>query len=259
MKALTVNSRPGITLVGTHIDALTQSEVVELIRDRIERGQPIRIGVVNAAKLVRMQSDALLNQDVASSDLVLADGMSVVWASHIRGPALPERVAGIDLMYRLLELADANGFRVYCLGASEEVSSIIASNIARDYPGAVLAGRRNGYFDQDEEASIAREIKQVQPHILLVAMTSPKKENFMARWDREMGVPVVHGVGGSFDVYAGKVDRAPLSWQKLGLEWLYRVKQEPRRLWKRYLATNLLFIWLVIKDLLTHGRLSRQT
>ena len=236
-------------VLDTAIDALTMTEVMARVEASLDTGRNLRLGVVNAAKLVNMRTDAMLREDVSSSDLVLADGMSVVWASRLLGQPMPERVAGVDLMFRLFELADRRGFRVYCLGATEEVSATIEANLARDYPGLVLAGRRNGYFDASDEEAIANDIANAQPHILLVAMTSPKKENFMGRWSATMSVPVVHGVGGSFDVYAGLVERAPEAWQNLGLEWLYRVKQEPGRLWKRYLITNTRFIGCVLRDL----------
>ena len=236
-------------MLNTPIHSLDETQVVTRIEDALNKGEKIRIGVVNAAKLVAMQNNELLRNDVASSDLVLADGMSVVWASRLLGRGLPARVAGIDLMFRLFELADRLKLRVYCLGATEEVSRRIQENLERDYPGLILAGRRNGYFTDEEARLVADDIAASRPHILLVAMTTPRKENFMGKYDRSMNVPVVHGVGGSFDVYAGKVQRAPLAWQKLGLEWLYRVKQEPRRLWKRYATTNLKFCWLVLKEM----------
>jgi N-acetylglucosaminyldiphosphoundecaprenol N-acetyl-beta-D-mannosaminyltransferase len=113
--------------------------------------------------------------------------------------------------------------------------------MAADYPGVQVAGSRDGYFKDAEEQAVAADIGASRADILLVAMTSPKKEKFLARWSETLGVPVCHGVGGSFDVMAGKVERAPDLWQRLGLEWLYRVKQEPRRLWRRYLVTNALF------------------
>lgn len=245
---------PTSSVLGTAISALTMDQVVARIDTALAAGESLRIGVVNAAKLVNMQSDALLRDDVNSSDLVLADGMSVVWACALLRRPLPERVAGIDLMYRLLHLANAHNYGVYCLGATEDISATIEANIARDYPGARLAGRRNGYFGPDEEQGIAEAIRASRPQILLVAMTSPKKENFMGRWSETMDVAIVHGVGGSFDVYAGLVERAPESWQRMGLEWLYRVKQEPGRLWKRYLVTNLKFIWLVLQEVFRGGR-----
>lgn len=237
---------PRSRILGADVDAITETEVVSLVDEALAGGRKLRLGVVNAAKLVKMVSDEQLRKDVVSSDLVLADGMSVVWASRILGSALPERVAGIDLMFRFFELADRRGYSVFCLGATEEISETIERNLARDYPNLRLAGRRNGYFDEFEENAVAMAIRDSQPDILLVAMTSPKKENFMGRWDELMSVPVVHGVGGSFDVYAGKVERAPDAWQRLGLEWLYRVKQEPGRLWKRYARTNLTFIWMIL-------------
>ncbi|MFT7304768.1 MAG: N-acetylglucosaminyldiphosphoundecaprenol N-acetyl-beta-D-mannosaminyltransferase [Candidatus Azotimanducaceae bacterium] len=237
-----------VKILSADVAAMTELEVVSELESALKDKRKLRLGVVNAAKLVKMEQDSQLREDVLSSDLVLADGMSVVWASRILGKPLPERVAGIDLMSRLFEIANREGYGVYCLGASEEVSAIIESNLRRDYPDLVISGRRNGYFDEPEEADVAQNIRDAAPHILLVAMTSPKKENFMGRWDEHMNVPIVHGVGGSFDVYSGKVERAPESWQRLGLEWLYRVKQEPGRLWKRYAKTNLAFIWLVIKQ-----------
>lgn len=237
-----------VRILSADVHAMTEAEVVVEVDNALAAGRKLRLGVVNAAKLVKMLDDPQLEADVTSSDLVLADGMSVVWASRILGTPLPERVAGIDLMFRLFELADRSHYRVFCLGASEEISKIIELNLQRDYPNLVLAGRRNGYFDEGEEESVARLVREADPHILLVAMTSPKKENFMGRWDEYMEVPVVHGVGGSFDVYSGKVERAPESWQRLGLEWLYRVKQEPGRLWKRYAKTNLAFVWQVLRQ-----------
>lgn len=239
-----------VDVLGVRIHPVTERQVVLHIDETLQRGERLRIGVVNAAKIIAMRSNPLLRDDVLSSDLVLADGMSVVWASRVLGAPLPERVAGIDLMFRMFELADRNHLRLYCLGATEEVSATVAANLARDYPGAVLAGRRNGYFGEAESAEVAAGIAEARPDILLVAMTTPKKENFMGRYDEEMAVPVIHGVGGSFDVYAGKVERAPERWQRLGLEWLYRVKQEPGRLWKRYLVTNTQFGWLVLTALI---------
>jgi N-acetylglucosaminyldiphosphoundecaprenol N-acetyl-beta-D-mannosaminyltransferase len=237
-----------IHLLGTPIHAVTEAEVVRIVEDAIRKGESIRIGVVNAAKLVAMQKDERLYRDVTSSDLVLADGMSVVWASRLLGGPLPERVTGIDLMFRLFELADRLGLRVFCLGATEEVSTKVAQKLSADYPGLELAGRCSGYFTREEEPGIAATIHDSRTQILLVAMTSPKKEAFMARWGDTLNVEVIHGVGGSFDVYAGTVKRAPAMWSRLGLEWLYRVKQEPRRLWKRYAVTNTQFCWLVAME-----------
>jgi N-acetylglucosaminyldiphosphoundecaprenol N-acetyl-beta-D-mannosaminyltransferase len=122
--------------------------------------------------------------------------------------------------------------------------------IAADHPGVRVVGWHHGYFRADEEPRIAAAIAQAKPDVLLVAMTSPRKERFLARWGAALGVPVCHGVGGSFDILAGRARRAPLAWQRLGLEWLYRVKQEPRRLARRYLVTNTVFCAIVLAALL---------
>ncbi len=239
-----------ITLFNVQIHALTMNEVLDHIDRVIAQRDSLHIGVVNAAKIVNMHRNPALGDDVRSSNLIVADGQAVVWASRILGQPLPERVAGIELMFGIFDRGKSKGYRVYFLGATEEISSKVAARLAADYPGVVLAGRRNGYFNDDEEQAIAQDIADAKPDVLLVAITSPKKENFMARWNELMDVPVVHGVGGSFDVMAGKVERAPQIWQTLGLEWLYRVKQEPRRLWKRYLVTNSIFCWMILKSLI---------
>jgi len=129
--------------------------------------------------------------------------------------------------------------------------------IHREYPGVVVAGSRNGYFEDDDEEQIAKSISDAKPDMLFVAMTSPKKEKFLAHWRDTLNVPVCHGVGGAFDVMAGKVRRAPAIWQKLGMEWAYRVMQEPRRMWRRYLVTNTLFLWMLTREMF--GLLSRRT
>lgn len=239
---------PVQTLFGIPIAALSTEAALDYIDDAIRARRSVQIGVVNAAKIVNMARDAALNASVLSSDIVFADGMAVVWASRVLSRPLPERVAGIDLMSGILARGMSRGYRVYCLGATEDVLQKTIARIECDYPGVVIAGSHHGYFTREDEPRIARLVAEASADVLFVAMTSPKKEQFLARWSAEMGVPVCHGVGGSFDVVAGKVQRAPELWQRLGLEWLYRVKQEPRRLWRRYLVTNVMFCALVVRE-----------
>jgi N-acetylglucosaminyldiphosphoundecaprenol N-acetyl-beta-D-mannosaminyltransferase len=237
-------------LFGVPIDASTMEEALDRVEAAITHRERLQIGVVNAAKVVNMQRDPGLRADVLSSDVIYADGMAVVWASRLLGRPLPERVAGIDLMKNILARGAERGWRIFCLGATDEVLDRAAARMEADYPGVSIVGRQHGYFGQDEEEEVARAIGATRPDVLFVAMTSPKKENFLARWSGMIAAPVCHGVGGSFDVLAGKVERAPEVWQRLGLEWLYRVKQEPRRLWRRYLVTNTLFCAMVSRDFL---------
>lgn len=241
---------PISNLLGMPISALTMNQALDIIHDAITNRRRLQIGVVNAAKISAMRKNRSLGEDVLASDLLFADGSAVVWATKLLGRPVPERIAGIDLMMRMLERGNRHGYRVYCLGAKEEVSKKVVERIAERFPNVVIAGRHHGYFTEEQEAEIAEKIAASRPDIMFVAITSPKKEKFMAKWGAAIGVPVCHGVGGSFDVLAGMVQRAPLAWQRLGLEWLYRLKQEPRRLLRRYAVTNTVFTFMVLRELL---------
>ncbi len=241
-------SIPSRRLFGFQIHAVTMQQTITLCERTIARHEHLTIGVVNVAKIVNMTRDLKLAEAVLRSDLVLADGIGVVWASHLLRAPLPERVAGIDLFEKMLALADRRGFSVYFLGATQEVLDEVLRRVRSDYPGLLIAGSRHGYFSDDEAEVVAEDIARARPQMLFVAITSPKKEIFLARWGRRIDVSVCHGVGGSFDILAGKVRRAPTAWQRLGLEWLFRVLQEPRRMWWRYLTTNTAFIGLLLRE-----------
>lgn len=244
-------------LFGIQVHAATLTQIMDLCQQAIEKRKRLLISVVNAAKIITMRRNALLQESVAKADLVLADGMAVVWASRLLGQPVPERVAGIDLFEGLLAIADLRGYSVYFLGATREVLDSVLQRIRREYPELQIAGSHDGYFDEIEAPAIACQIGAARPDMLFVAMTSPKKEIFLDTWGPTLHACVCHGVGGSFDVFAGKVKRAPRVWQRLGLEWLYRVVQEPGRMWRRYLVTNTLFIGLLACELL-FGRQERK-
>ncbi|HNQ21950.1 MAG TPA: WecB/TagA/CpsF family glycosyltransferase [Phycisphaerae bacterium] len=248
------NAWPTRTLFGLPVHALTMQDVLTIAEDVIAQRRRLLIGVVNAAKIVSMRQNPRLDQAVRTADMILADGISVVWAARLLRRSLPERVTGIDLMYRLLERGSERGWRVFCLGATEEVLAEVVRCINARYPGVVVAGQHHGYFKSEDETGVANAIRAARPDMLFVAMSSPRKEEFLARFNGELDVPLCHGVGGSFDVMAGKVKRAPRIWQRLGLEWLYRVVQEPGRMWRRYLVSNSIFCWLVLKELCARSR-----
>ncbi|GAB92320.1 teichoic acid biosynthesis protein A [Gordonia rhizosphera NBRC 16068] len=235
-------------IFGLRIDALTLAQAVDRCRDAIASRKPVLIGVVNAAKAVNVQKDVLLREALLRSDIAIADGQAVVWASRILGQPLPERVTGIDLFEALLAAADRDGNSVYLLGARADVLRQLESVLAERYPSVRIVGSRDGYFDSDEQATIATDIRDVKPDMLFLGMPSPRKEMFLAQWADLMQVPVLHGVGGSFDVMAGKTKRAPVWWQTHGLEWAYRLLQEPRRMWRRYLTTNTLFVLMLARE-----------
>lgn len=212
---------------------------------------------INAAKLVSMQDDPRLRQVVERCELVTADGQAVVWASRLLGDPLPERVAGIDLFQELLALAERRGLRVFVLGAKPDVLDRALRWVGARYPNLVLAGARDGYFTQEQDAQVASEVQAARPDLLFVAISSPKKEYWLGRHGREIGVPFVMGVGGSIDVLAGETRRAPRALQRMGLEWAYRLAQEPNRLWRRYLVTNMRFSLMLARALLGRARLRR--
>lgn len=223
------------------------SESVSYIKRRIEGGEFTQHCVINVAKVVNAQSDLELKESVNSCHIVNIDGMGVVLGARFLGHSVPERVAGVDLFHELLEMSAANHFSVFLLGAKDDVVSTAASKVKALYPGLKVAGYHHGYF-WDDEAALVEKVRASGAQLLFVAITSPMKENFINRWRDQLGVTFVMGVGGTFDVVAGKVKRAPQWMQKYGLEWLYRVIQEPGRMWKRYLTTNSKFAWLLIKE-----------
>jgi N-acetylglucosaminyldiphosphoundecaprenol N-acetyl-beta-D-mannosaminyltransferase len=244
-------------LFGFYLDALRMDEVVERCRTAILTRDRLLVGVVNAAKVVKVRSDPLLRNALMECDLLLADGQSVVWASRLLGRPLPERVTGIDLFERLLALAQHEHKSVYLLGATPQVLSRLQDELARRFPGLRVAGAHHGYFRDSEAADIATVIRQAAPDMLFLGMTSPKKELFLARFGGSLDVPVLHGVGGSFDILAGLTSRAPEGWQRVGMEWAYRVLQEPGRLWWRYLTTNTAFLLMTVRELVRPTRAYR--
>jgi len=235
-------------LFGVPLDALTLGETVQLCMGAVQNGELLEVGVVNAAKIVKLRRDTDLRDAVLGCDLIVADGQSVVWASRVLRRPLPERVAGIDLFQRLLYMAEQQDRSVYFLGARAEVLERMVERIRVQHPGLRIAGSRHGYYGPDEAPAIADAIKGSGADLLFLGMTSPKKEVFVATYGARTGARVVHGVGGSFDVLAGVVKRAPRVWQRTGFEWLYRALQEPRRLGGRYLTTNIAFVALVARE-----------
>jgi len=237
-----------ITLLGCPIDTLSFDDTLRRIEDSIQKRKPIRHCAVNAAKIVQIQNDRKLREIVVSSDVISPDGQSIVWASRFLKKPLPERVTGIDLMQKLLVLASEKSYKVFLLGAKEEVICELKERLKRELPKLNLVGCRNGYFSEAEEEGIVKEINKKKPDILFVGMSSPKKEYWMSKYQGALEVPFCMGVGGSFDVLVGKTKRAPGWMQRVGLEWFYRFLQEPTRMWKRYLVTNTLFIFYLLKE-----------
>jgi len=237
-------------VLGCPVDRLTADETLAAIERTVETGGFAQHVCVNAAKLVALRRDRSLREIVERCELVSADGMAIVWASRLLGDPLPERVNGTDLMLRLLALAEERGWSVYVLGARPDVLERALARIRAAHPGLRIAGSRDGYFADDESAAVAGAIRTAAPDLLFVAISSPRKERWLADHGRDLGVPLVMGVGGSIDIVAGVTRRAPRWLQAAGLEWLVRLLQEPRRLGRRYLVTNVRFLALLGRELL---------
>jgi N-acetylglucosaminyldiphosphoundecaprenol N-acetyl-beta-D-mannosaminyltransferase len=206
--------------------------------------------VLNAAKVVQAREDDELRHAIEGCELVGADGMSIVWAARLLGMSVPERVAGIDLMTELMRYAADRGRSVFLLGAHEETVPEVARRLRERHPTLHIAGVRNGYWSADEEGAVVSAVADANADLLFIAMPSPKKEIFVARHRTRLNVRFVMGVGGSFDVIAGKTRRAPSWMQRAGLEWLFRLGQEPTRMLRRYAVGNSKFAFLVTKRLL---------
>jgi len=245
-------------LLGLSLDAVTL-ETVAVRCLEFCRGPRMShtIVTVNASHLCMMRDDRELALACRAASLTLADGMSVVWALRASGQSAPERVAGVDLMARLLAAAAKHGLRVYFLGAKREVVTALVEKSRIQYRGIKIAGFRDGYFGRDDHQHIVEEIRSSRADILFVGMPSPFKETWCERHRLRLAVPVIMGVGGSFDVLAGYIRRAPGWVQAMGLEWFWRLLMEPRKLWKRYLTTNTEFIWLAAQEIVAR-RLGRR-
>ena len=234
--------------LNTYVDALTMDETLEKIEEFIENKRIVQHVVINASKINLMQEDDELTNIINECPLINADGQSIVWGAKFLGYELPERVAGIDIFTELVRICAEKGYRPYFFGATEEVVTKIVKIFTEKYTNLKVAGYRNGYFNEDQSLNIAEDIKNSRADILFVAFSSPKKEFWIKRYIDIMQVPFTMGVGGSFDVIAGKTTRAPKWMQKIGLEWFHRFIQEPRRMFKRYIIGNLKFVILVLKQ-----------
>jgi N-acetylglucosaminyldiphosphoundecaprenol N-acetyl-beta-D-mannosaminyltransferase len=240
--------------LGVEIDPLTTSETVARAMHAMRTNDLTQHVAINVAKLVKARHDADLRRDITDSHIVGVDGMGIVWGARLLGVDVPERVAGIDLMERVLEACAREGFRPYFLGAKQDVLDRAVAEAKRRWPRLEFAGCRDGYFQRDDEHEVVRQIRMTGADCLFIGMPTPHKERFLRRYRDDLGVPFIMGVGGSFDVLAAHVRRAPAAVQRAGLEWAYRIYQEPRRMWWRYASTNTIFLGLIGKALIERVR-----
>lgn len=219
-----------IKVLGVSIDEVTMAEALAIVENYIGKRQPRLVATANAEMVMLAQQDSELARILNQADLVVPDGAGVVWAARHQGRPVPERVAGYDLAQVLLAKAAVCGYRVYFFGGAPGVANKAREAAQRWYPGLQVVGVRHGFFTADDETGIIEEIRRNEPDVLLAALGVPKQEKWLAAHLAELAVPVAIGVGGTFDVMAGVMRRAPLWMQQAGLEWLFRLYCQPTRL-----------------------------
>jgi N-acetylglucosaminyldiphosphoundecaprenol N-acetyl-beta-D-mannosaminyltransferase len=229
--------RPPIAILGVPFDNVTLDQTVSLIDGMIASRRPHYIVTANVDFVTQAQSDPELRRIFVNAHMVLCDGTPLVWASRFLGNPLPERVAGSDIVPRLMALAAKRGHRIFLLGATEDSAKEAVTRLKREHPSLKIAGHYSppfGTLFQMDHREIRRRITAARPDMLFVAFGCPKAEKWIAMHYRSLGVPVVMGIGATIDFLAGKVKRAPRWTHRTGLEWLYRLSQEPGRLAGRY-------------------------
>lgn len=248
-----------------HIDAFnikvhpaTLSEFVAIIKQHLHQGKKLVQFGVNSATVNEARDNDEFRRVINSTDLLNIDGMSVVWALRCLGYVVPERVATPDLADEIIRMAAEEKFSVFLFGATDEVLSLCLENLHKVYPSLVITGSRNGYYQPHEEGVIIDQINSSGADILFIGISSPKKELLYDKFRDRLGVFYVLGVGGYFDILSGKTKRAPKWMQDIGLEWVFRLIQEPRRMWKRYLIGNNKFLWTLIREKAERQNLTRK-
>jgi N-acetylglucosaminyldiphosphoundecaprenol N-acetyl-beta-D-mannosaminyltransferase len=232
-----------VNLYGVDVDVVSVDGTLAWVRSVIHNQGRARIVTLNATGLMNAERDPFFGRFVSGAELVVADGQPLVWASRLFGRRLPERVAGIDLVDRIAGIAAEAGLTVFLLGAEPDTVAAAAVELQQRHPGLIIAGHHHGFLGACPAAT-AEKVAASEASILFVGMGSPRQEQFIDRYWGELGVRIAMGVGGSFEVLADRVRRAPVWAQRLGLEWVFRMVQEPRRLAARYLDT---FCWLAVR------------
>ena len=218
-----------VEILGVNVDAVTMAQAVERVINLIGEKNPAIVATANAEMLLRATHDDELKNILNAASLVVPDGAGTVWAARHLGKTMPERVAGFDLVQELMKIAPARDIKFFLFGSAPGIADKAKLKAETLYPGIKIVGTRNGYFKSDDEPEIISQIKSSGADILLAALGVPKQEKWLAKYKDELKIPVSIGVGGTFDVMAGVVKRAPLWMQKARLEWLFRAMLQPSR------------------------------
>jgi N-acetylglucosaminyldiphosphoundecaprenol N-acetyl-beta-D-mannosaminyltransferase len=239
-------SFPKVSLYGVQVSKMNMKQTVEWLTEAITSRRPTQVITANPIMLMTALEQPEYMAMMRRAELIVPDGAGLVWAASHIGEPVAEKVAGIDLMHELLGIAEIRGWRIFLLGTSPEIMQVTADKLRSRYPKLQLAGVRDGYFKAEENQAVVRQIRDAAPDILFVGRSADKQEPWIDQFKAELQVPVMMGIGGSFDVLSGKLKRAPKLFIRLRLEWFYRLMQEPWR-YKRMLILPQ-FVVKVIRD-----------
>ena len=246
-----------VSVLGIPVDNLTMEAAIGQILHRLDRSQPSQLCFLNADCVNLSRRNRRYEDVLCHADMVMADGVGLKLAASASGIRLRDNVNGTDLFPRLCDALSETDHKIFLLGARPGVAQSVCDWIARRHPGVQIAGSRDGYFTDAEQPAVIDQVAQSQADLLLVAFGAPRQDLWIAEHLDALGVKVAVGVGGLFDFYSGRIPRAPMWMRNRGLEWAYRLFQEPTRLWKRYLVGNPLFLARVAADTIRRNVIRR--
>jgi len=240
-------------VLGVGVSSINMTVAMDVMERWIERREPNYVTITGVHGVMESQADEDIRQIHNQAGMVTPDGMPLVWLGRLNGHEHVDRVCGPDLMPLLCEKSTTKGYRHYLYGGNEGVPELLKEKLDEKFPGIEVVGTYSPPFralSEEEDGEIVNKINSANPDIVWVGLSTPKQERWMAAHIGRLNAPVLIGVGAAFDFHAGLKKRAPLWMQKSGLEWLYRLLSEPRRLWKRYMKNNPLFVLLIIRQAL---------
>jgi len=246
------NFLDSVEICDIKIDNITINDVVRVVEDIIKNKEQGYLLTPNVDHIVKLRKDREFQHIYRSASLVLPDGMPLLWAAKFLGTPLKEKISGSDLFPRLCELANEKGYKVFFLGGREGAAQKASEIMKAKYANLQVIGAYSPPFgfenDRAKNEKIIKMIKEAKPDILFVGLGAPKQEKWIYKYKVQYQVPISIGIGISFEFTAGIIKRAPLWMQKIGLEWLWRLMMEPKRLWKRYLIDDIQFFWLILRQ-----------
>lgn len=235
-----------IDILGVPVDCVSMAAAVDVVDEMVSGSHPGAIIAVNPEKVMKARQDPVLLAQLRAAALLIPDGIGIVGAARLLGLARMERVAGVDLMMALCERAAARGYRMFLYGAAPDVNAAANAALSATWPGLQIVGRQHGFLPAEGMPGLVAAINESNAEILLIALGSPRQEQWMTEHLPALRVKVCQGVGGSFDVLTGTVRRAPATWRALNLEWAYRLLSQPQRLLRQTALPR--FAWLVLCD-----------